>query len=765
MSPQFNGKEATIFIHKYAQPSDYTNEYIGTVTINDGKIILSDVKLRERPAVQTGDFTVVASIKGCSSMIELGKIEAPKPQYKVTYFDFDGNPIDGCSYTVTAGGTAPIPSIDKVHPNEGYRFVRWNQSTVNVQSDLNVYPEQERKTVVVVFVDWVSQKVTLNEMFYGDEIITPVLPQADDGVAVYWDMSNASAIEETLDDGTKVQRFIATENTVITTTFEKIEYTVNFISPTVVKPTENPDDININLESIEDFEESEYISVETANYQSAITIPEFDEDNDDYIFYGWINIQTGEYLEDDAVTLNATYYPVYDFAKTASEPEADIKTGEYTTDQTITLTTDTENAVIYYTTDGSNPKTSSTVMEYTEPISLHQPTTLKFYAAGMMMNDSSVITELYAINTATSGVPYHLVSVYSSLDNTNIFYALVKDSAKLNLASISTIEGGTFDGVFLDEEYKNEFYYKAENVTESLTLYAKYTLDTHTVTFKDYDDTVLGTISVDYGNSAEYTPPVRDGYVFIGWDQDIDYVTEDITTIAKYVPENEYATVKFSINDKSVDVGGIVKLFATVTPENLDDVSLFWYSEDESIATVDENGYVTAVSPGQTKIIAYVNTTGESAECNFIVNGDKSKNLVINRLAKFGYDSEGYIRGINENDTAKYVASYFDNETGVYVYSKDNQLLNNDNIVTTGSTVKLIIDDNEIDSKTIVMTGDINCDGHIGNADIIMLKQWLEKTIDLSYAQQLACDVNGDGNVDNKDVTIISRYLVGKEKI
>ena len=43
------------------------------------------------------------------------------------------------------------------------------------------------------------------------------------------------------------------------------------------------------------------------------------------------------------------------------------------------------------------------------------------------------------------------------------------------------------------------------------------------------------------------------------------------------------------------------------------DTPIEWTSLDDSIATVDENGYVTAVGPGTTRVIASVD--GLTAEC------------------------------------------------------------------------------------------------------------------------------------------------------
>jgi uncharacterized repeat protein (TIGR02543 family) len=73
------------------------------------------------------------------------------------------------------------------------------------------------------------------------------------------------------------------------------------------------------------------------------------------------------------------------------------------------------------------------------------------------------------------------------------------------------------------------------NVRENITAVASYTLNRYTVTFVDYDGTVLGTDRVLYGNGATApAAPTREGYTFIGWDTSLDPVTGNMTVTALY---------------------------------------------------------------------------------------------------------------------------------------------------------------------------------------------------------------------------------------
>ena len=89
------------------------------------------------------------------------------------------------------------------------------------------------------------------------------------------------------------------------------------------------------------------------------------------------------------------------------------------------------------------------------------------------------------------------------------------------------------------------------NVTADLTVQALYEQITYTVTFIDFDGTVLGTDTVGYGGDATApAEPEREGYGFTGWDTDFTNVTGDLTVQALY-QINVY-TVTFVDHDGTV---------------------------------------------------------------------------------------------------------------------------------------------------------------------------------------------------------------------
>ena len=83
--------------------------------------------------------------------------------------------------------------------------------------------------------------------------------------------------------------------------------------------------------------------------------------------------------------------------ETVATPAFSVASGAVERGTSVTITCSTEGAKIYYTTDGSNPTSSST--EYTGAISVTAAVTLKAIAVKDGMNDSTVASVSYTISS------------------------------------------------------------------------------------------------------------------------------------------------------------------------------------------------------------------------------------------------------------------------------------------------------------------------------------------------------------------------------
>lgn len=106
-------------------------------------------------------------------------------------------------------------------------------------------------------------------------------------------------------------------------------------------------------------------------------------------------------------------------------------------------------------------------------------------------------------------------------------------------------------------------------------------------------------------------------------------------TVAQYVTEITLSSTSLSLNE-----GQEQTLTATVNPDNANDKTLKWTSSNESVATVDQTGKVTAVSKGTATIKAEANDgSGKYGICSVTVNRLVSS-IVLNKTSLTIYNGK-----------------------------------------------------------------------------------------------------------------------------
>lgn len=916
LDSSFAGKQATLFIYKVDEASDYSNEYVAQTVIGENGEYNFTFKLREEPSVKTGDFTIALGIEGTTNTTVIGTIEAPKPQYTVNFYDYNGNIID--TQSVNEGDSATAPDAIE---REGYTFECWDTNITNIKEDLDVYPVYEQNEYTVIFVNWQTDTIQIENFLYGEPLTVPKIEPIEGYNLTGW-------------EGISDSEMIVTQNMVATAKYDKEIYDVNFY------------DFDGNV-----------ISAQKVAYGESADVPE-DLSADNVIFLGWSASDSVDYTE---VTEDMDLIPQYVFEETVSDPVADIKTGVYTDRQTVTLTCDTPDSVIYYTTDGTDPKVCGKI--YTEPVVISQHCELRFIACAFEMNDSNEISEYYCINnpdipsewmpyedlpetvinnfdsyriemetgyrykdtqqvydnsiatqlisdgwiysdstyteftpwqdeiitddgtkpgfeietrivadpsvtryqyshykyTDNEGVVHYSrsevdgydceyetivlddnlsIAGFENIDGSNVSYfnyndqkwysqtkvngektqyrsryqvdeyykwtdwttdapdsddnreyetsdiyryycknnyivsipnygesgltLLVQENETLDLSEYEDVPGYDLEGLYSGEDLSVK-YELTTPVTECLTLYMNFVPEVYTVEFRLEDGTVLDTQEVSYMEAAqEPKTDVVDGYIFVGWDKDFDFITEDTVVMAKYIPEDEYTTVSLDRSSAVMYQGNTLNLVATVTPAEYADEAVEWYSSDPGVAFVDGMGKVTAESAGEAIITVKVVKTNETASCAITVASDLMNYITLKQGSAIDIDELGYLRRVSAESSVAETKEEFLNDS-LEFYDINGNKLDSEDYVGTGAQVKLINNDDTADSKSFVITGDMTGDGIINNRDVATLNKELLDKVSVSECQLLAADVNGDGYVNNRDAAMISRYLVGKE--
>ena len=717
LDTNFAGKQATLFIYKVDDASDYTNEYVGqTVIDEDGRYVFT-FKLREEPSVKTGDFTVALGIEGANSLIFLNPLKAPKPEYTVNICDYDGTILD--TQIVKQGESAILPTTSP--QRKGYTFAGWDYSNASIYEDTNITALYVQNTYTVAYIDWTNELYELKTYNYGDPLLVPDMANEEGIVAVGWDA---------IIDGVQY----VTDNMVITAKYETKEYKVNFY------------DYDGNV-----------IDTQTVEYGNSAEAPSLASD-DKYVFLSW-DCST----DIENVKGNLEVHPEYRFVKTAEEPTANKASGVYSEEITVSFDCATENSLIYYSVNGGEEQ------EYTAPIEISQTSEIEFYSCSLGYNDSAKVKVYYIINNGENTEEFsYPVSIYSQ-DGKLLQFVIMKYGSALSEDLMNVTQTGyELEGYYKDTDYTQKWDNEIDTVTESTDLYIKWAPKSYSVKFVYEDGTVIDEQNVEYMNSAKAPENIttEEGYVFVGWDTDKYLsVTDDITVTAIIKAYEDVASITLDKTSLVMMKKMTYQLKPVILPDDGKTRTVIWSSDNEKIAVVDTDGKITAVNTGMATIKAYLPDSGVYAECTVKVIKNKYEEITLVSNADYTI-VEGALFGVdNTSNTVDEISAQIDAETLVFKNS-DGAILTGEDKVGTGCIIQLTDNtDNVLDEVVAVVTGDVTGDGYVNNKDVSKLARMLVEKDTFTMYEKMAADVNADAVVNNKDASMLSRYLVGKETL
>ncbi len=321
-----------------------------------------------------------------------------------------------------------------------------------------------------------------------------------------------------------------------------------------------------------------------------------------------------------------------------------------------------------------------------------------------------------------------------------------------------THEGYVFLRWTLDEEGNNEF--SIDDLKNGVILYAQWQIKTYTVKFYDEDLNLISSVTVNHGASA--TPPTQEeieqhlneGRVFIGWNQSLDNITQNLS-VQMVTDEviNKYSVV-FMDGDKQValfeDGSAGTLIPKPDNPQKRDGFRFEGWKTQEGKLYTEENVF----SADETYYSAW------SLQDPTAPQIDGVDSVVYGNTATFN---------LNEDSLQEYADI-------IYTYEwldKDN------NVLTSGNTYQTsVLNAGEYSFKIRVTA---SCDGYDSTSAISTPKTLIvEKaaiTVTLSNATITYGDslpqtndmtfkgfVNGDDEsvVDMQHLTFVTAYEVGK---
>ena len=230
--------------------------------------------------------------------------------------------------------------------------------------------------------------------------------------------------------------------------------------------------------------------------------------------------------------------------------------------------------IVTFETNGGSAVASQTIVDNGTATTPTAPTKTGYTFAGWY-TDAGCTNSYDFLTAVTESITLYAkwtVNTYTVTFNTDGGSAV--DSQTVNYNSTArtptapTKEGYTFAGWYTDAGCTNSYDFLAA-VTESITLYAKWTVNTYTVTFNTDGGSAVDSQTVNYNSTATTpTAPTKTGYTFAGWYTDagctnsydfLAAVTENITLYAKWT---EVITTWTALSEKlngvlNKDVGDI----------------------------------------------------------------------------------------------------------------------------------------------------------------------------------------------------------------
>lgn len=226
-------------------------------------------------------------------------------------------------------------------------------------------------------------------------------------------------------------------------------------------------------------------------------------------------------VDANGVELKTTISITISAAGIVGAPTVNPVAGTYTENQTVVLTTTTDEATIYYTTDGTTPsKTNGT--KYTTPITVSGEagqsveTTIKAIAIKDGMQDSSVETFEYTINIPMATSKPDPVD-YEIIDGEDESWILDSDGSL-------TIKGNgdfsKFVGVKVDGNLLDTKYYTAKEGSTIISLKAEYlntlSVGSHTFEIIWNDGSASTNFTIEEDEMID-VPQTGDNTPIVGW--------------------------------------------------------------------------------------------------------------------------------------------------------------------------------------------------------------------------------------------------------
>jgi len=234
--------------------------------------------------------------------------------------------------------------------------------------------------------------------------------------------------------------------------------------------------------------------------------------------------------------------------------------------------------------------------------------------------------------------------VYAKLTNAEGNVTYLRTTGRIVIDTTAPQINGIEDGkTYYRDDGETITAYPISDVTAIDMNLDSFSVNGEPISISDADKTKSVSFSAPYEESCTYK--------FIATDK-AGNVTEK--TVNVYYNDKVISVTGVSLDESSItlDVGGSKTLAATVTPDNATNKKVRWTSDNETVATVSEDGVVTAVAGGTAVITATTHDGLFTATCTVTVNAPDAAPTITTDTLPDGKVGEAYSQTLTATGTA-----------------------------------------------------------------------------------------------------------------
>ena len=225
--------------------------------------------------------------------------------------------------------------------------------------------------------------------------------------------------------------------------------------------------------------------------------------------------------------------------------------------------------------------------------------------------------------------------------------------------------------------------------------------------------------------------------------------------------------VTFKEHTLYLDIDESAFIDYTFTPEDTEFTDVTFTSDDPTVATVAINGNITGKKIGKTKIHITSNVNAaatDEIEVEVLRKKITSQVYSVVRKETKVFAEGDYVTKIEPKTKIKDFISKFDNKYELlHLYLENGEEVDkqSEDIVKTGMTLKLELENKVLDQVLVVVLGDVSGDGIVTVVDLNIINIGI-RTGNLTWVERAASDVNDDDITTVVDTNLIQKYIKGE---